>query len=102
VLIIGGGFCLASSRCPALFLQTVAGDLLETVRKTESSLKRLKKHRGAGDAPAEGAASDTEKMTTQLFLDVQVHGAPAAKAVSQMAMWTASSIRCNITSWQCC
>ena len=53
-------------------LQTVAGDLLETVRKTESSLKRLKKHRGAGDAPAEGAASDTDKMTTQLFLDVQV------------------------------
>ena len=50
----------------------VAGDLLETVRKTESSLKRLKKHRGAGDAPAEGAASDTDKMTTQLFLDVQV------------------------------
>ena len=53
-------------------VQTVAGDLLETVRKTESSLKRLKKHRGAGDAPAEGAASDTDKMTTQLFLDVQV------------------------------
>ncbi len=56
-------------------MQSVAGDLLETVRKTESSLKRLKKNRAAGDAAtpeAAGGASDTDKMTTQLFLDVQV------------------------------
>lgn len=70
-------------------MQTVAGDLLETVRKTESSLKRLKKHRGAGDAPAEGAASDTDKMTTQLFLDVQV-AALLPYPVSQMVLFTCS------------
>jgi Domain of unknown function (DUF3510) len=69
-----------------VLVQTVAGDLLETVRKTESSLKRLKKHRGAGDALAEGAASDTDKMTTQLFLDVQVAALPP-KAMGQMALF---------------
>ena len=52
---------------------TQAGEMLETLRKTESSLKRLKKSR-AGDAAADGpgALSDTDKVQVQLFLDVQV------------------------------
>lgn len=50
-----------------------AGDLLENLRKTDSSLKRLKKSR-AGDAAADGsgALSDTDKVNVQLFLDAQV------------------------------
>ena len=52
---------------------TQAGDLLENLRKTESSLKRLKKSR-AGDASADGpgALSDADKVNVQLFLDAQV------------------------------
>ena len=45
------------------------------VRKTESSLKRLKKGRAAEAAALEGGAaqaSDTDKISMQLFLDVQV------------------------------
>ncbi len=44
------------------------------VRKTEASLKRLKKGRAAEGAGADGspAMSDTDKISMQLFLDVQV------------------------------
>jgi len=53
-------------------------DLLVTVRKTEDSLKRLKKGRSAkpGATPdaASDAASDQEKICMQLFLDVQEYG----------------------------
>ena len=44
------------------------------VRKTEASLKRLKKGRAAESAGADGAPamSDTDKISMQLFLDVQV------------------------------
>ncbi len=50
-----------------------AWELLENLRKTESSLKRLKKSR-AGDAAADGpgALSDADKVNVQLFLDAQV------------------------------
>ena len=43
------------------------------VRKTEASLKRLKKGRAAEGAGADGALamSDTDKISMQLFLDVQ-------------------------------
>ncbi len=52
---------------------TQARDLLESLRKTESSLKRLKKSR-AGDAASDGpgALSDADKVNVQLFLDAQV------------------------------
>ena len=65
--------CFEDFRTP----QVLANDLLESVRKTESSLKKLKKNRtaGGGGGATEGAASgasDADKMTTQLFLDVQV------------------------------
>ncbi|MEW5305476.1 MAG: hypothetical protein WDW36_008012 [Sanguina aurantia] len=47
-------------------------ELLSTVRKTESSLKRLKKSRpGEG---AEGAMADSDKIALQLHLDVQEYG----------------------------
>ena len=47
-----------------------AGQLLENLRQTESALKRLKKNRPeAGEA---GQLSDIEKISLQLFLDVQV------------------------------
>lgn len=50
---------------------------MTTVRKTESSLKRLKGRKdgggkdGKGDGKAAGAASDTDKICHQLLLDVQ-------------------------------
>ncbi len=49
-----------------------AGETLDTLRRTESSLRRLKKTRaaegGAGDA---GALSDVDKVGRQLLLDAQ-------------------------------
>ena len=50
-----------------------AGDTLATLRRTESSLRRLKKTR-AGDGGAGEAAglSDTDKVGRQLALDAQV------------------------------
>lgn len=56
---------------------------MTTVRKTESSLKRLKKGRvaeGGGDGGAEGM-SDSDKIGLQLHLDVQVSRVAAAAAV---------------------
>ena len=53
--------------------QALAEELLVTVRKTESSLKRLKKVR-PGEAEAPDAMSDSDKITLQLYLDVQEHG----------------------------
>ncbi len=63
----------------------LAEELLSSVRKTESSLKRLKKGRGpegaaAGDAAGAGAEmSDSEKICLQLYLDAKEHGQQAAK-----------------------
>jgi len=54
-----------------------AGDTLDTLRRTESSLRRLKKTRaaegGAGDA---GALSDVDKVGRQLLLDAQARPHP--------------------------
>jgi Domain of unknown function (DUF3510) len=56
----------------SLYQQT-ASDMLDAVRKTESSLKRLKKMRAAEAATdGQAATSDTDKIAMQLFLDVQV------------------------------
>ncbi len=56
----------------------MAQDLLTTVRKTEDSLKRLKKGRAQKPGTAAEAstdqASDQEKICLQLFLDVQEYG----------------------------
>jgi hypothetical protein len=62
---------------------TLAEELLTTVKKTESSLKRLKKTR-PGEEAAAGAAgaaamSDSDKICLQLCLDVQEHGRQIAK-----------------------
>ena len=50
-----------------------ATEMLETLRKTESSLRRLRESR-AVDAPGDGpgALSNTDKVGVQLFLDAQV------------------------------
>ena len=57
--------------------QAAAGALLEAERKTESSLKRLNRNRaGEGALEAAAGASNTDKMTAQLFLDVQVSQPP--------------------------
>ncbi|PSC75738.1 conserved oligomeric Golgi complex subunit 2 [Micractinium conductrix] len=56
----------------------LADDTLSTVRKTESSLKRLKARQQGGEG---GAAPDTDKMIAlQLFLDVQEFGRQAKQA----------------------
>lgn len=65
---------------------SLAAELLTTVKKTESSLKRLKKTRpgeaagpdSAGVAAAAGM-SDSDKICLQLFLDVQEHGRHISK-----------------------
>lgn len=65
----------------------LAEELLTSVKKTESSLKRLKKSRpgeaaAPGDAAGGGAAaamSDSDKIGLQLFLDVQEHGRQIAR-----------------------
>ena len=51
----------------------MAAELLDTLRKTESSLARLRRNRPAEGAAADGSQlSDMDKISTQLFLDVQV------------------------------
>lgn len=67
----------------------LAEELLTTVKKTELSLKRLKKTRpgeaagsqeGSGAAAAAGVGmSDSDKICLQLYLDVQEHGRQIAK-----------------------
>ncbi|GBF98792.1 hypothetical protein Rsub_11374 [Raphidocelis subcapitata] len=63
----------------------LAEELLSGVRKTESSLKRLKKGRpggadgGGGGDSAGSEMSDSEKICLQLFLDAQEHGRQAAR-----------------------
>lgn len=57
----------------------LADDTLSTVRKTESSLKRLKARQQGGEGGA--ALADTDKMIAlQLFLDVQEFGRQARQA----------------------
>ncbi|KAL4443325.1 hypothetical protein ABPG75_011062 [Micractinium tetrahymenae] len=57
----------------------LADDTLSTVRKTESSLKRLKARQQGGEGGA--APADTDKMIAlQLFLDVQEFGRQAKQA----------------------
>jgi hypothetical protein len=63
----------------------LAEELLGSVRKTESSLKRLKKGRapdGGGGADAGGGAAemnDSDKICLQLYLDAQEHGRLATR-----------------------
>ena len=51
-----------------------AAEMLVTLRKTESSLQRLRQSRTAADAGGDGAGavSNTDKVGMQLFLDAQV------------------------------
>ncbi|BDA46634.1 Conserved oligomeric Golgi complex subunit 2 [Coccomyxa sp. Obi] len=76
---------------------TQARDLLESLRKTESSLKRLKKSR-AGEAASDGpgALSDADKVNVQLFLDAQEYGThikrfgvEAAELPAYVELWNA-------------
>jgi len=78
----------------------LARDLVTTVRKTESSLKRLKDRRGGtGPAPAAAAAadvSDTDKICRQLALDAAEYarqlarfGVDAAAMPSFASLWQA-------------
>ncbi|KAK9837983.1 hypothetical protein WJX74_008999 [Apatococcus lobatus] len=70
-----------------------AGQLLENLRQTESALKRLKKNRPeAGEA---GQLSDIEKISLQLFLDVQDFGKRVAAFGAAPA-----SIKACLDLWQ--
>lgn len=58
-----------------------AGDTLDTLRRTESSLRRLKKTRaGDGAAGDAGGLSDVDKVGRQLVLDAQVNCLPGVLA----------------------
>ena len=58
----------------------MASELLDTLRKTESSLKRIRQNRVA-DSSAKGP-SDIDKISLQLFLDVQVSCGPSNTSMS--------------------
>eukprot|EP00884_Botryococcus_braunii_P005660 jgi/Botrbrau1/15095/Bobra.0255s0008.1 len=58
---------------------SMAVRMLETLRKTESSLKRLKKNRTVEPAADGSQLSDIDKISLQLFLDVEEFGRQAAK-----------------------
>ena len=94
-MLVGLTACPAQSRYDDL-----ARDLVTTVRKTESSLKRLKDRRGGtGPAPAAAAAadvSDTDKICRQLALDAAEYarqlarfGVDAAAMPSFASLWQA-------------
>ena len=58
----------------------LAHELVTTVRKTESSLQRLRKGQaGAGDGGAANGPSDTDKICRQLALDAEHYGNEMAK-----------------------
>jgi hypothetical protein len=61
-----------------LLVQALAEELLTTVRKTESSLKRLKKAQAQAEDGA-GAMSDSDKIALQLHLDVAEFGQQITK-----------------------
>jgi len=54
----------------------MSSELLETLRKTESSLKRIRQNRPTDPAAGGGGPSDIDKISLQLFLDVQVSHLP--------------------------
>jgi len=59
--------------------EEAAREMVEAVRKTETSLRRLKKKGGGkeGGAGGDGGAaelSDTDKICRQLYLDIKEHG----------------------------
>mmetsp|Transcript_37562 Transcript_37562/g.67287 ORF Transcript_37562/g.67287 Transcript_37562/m.67287 type:complete len:536 (-) Transcript_37562:11-1618(-) len=66
------------AECVSKSYHDMVDDLLVTVRKTEDSLKRLKKGRsqkpGATPDATPDTATDQEKICLQLFLDVQEYG----------------------------
>ena len=68
----------------------LAADLLADVRKTEDSLRRLKKLRqgaggGAGAAAAREKASDADKICVQLMLDARAMGTEVVRDFLQDA-----------------
>ena len=92
-------FCLLTTLAQSRY-DDLARDLVTTVRKTESSLKRLKDRRGGtGPAPAAAAAadvSDTDKICRQLALDAAEYarqlarfGVDAAAMPSFASLWQA-------------
>ncbi|GAQ80959.1 brefeldin A-sensitive Golgi protein-like [Klebsormidium nitens] len=75
----------------------IARELVTSVRKAESAIKRLKQSgrgRGAGADTGASAISDTDKMVAQLFLDAQEYGRQlahfgikAAELESYRSLW---------------
>jgi len=55
----------------------MAEELIETVKKTESSLKKLKNRGSAAGSSEAGSMSDTDKICLQLLLDVQEYARQA-------------------------
>mmetsp|Transcript_5380 Transcript_5380/g.19660 ORF Transcript_5380/g.19660 Transcript_5380/m.19660 type:complete len:776 (+) Transcript_5380:188-2515(+) len=59
--------------------EEMAKELITAWKMTETSLQRLRKGREGGAGGGANGASDTEKISTQLFLDVQEFGRQLAK-----------------------
>ncbi len=56
----------------------MSSELLETLRKTESSLKCIRQNRATDPAAGAGGPSDIDKISLQLFVDVQVPSSKCA------------------------
>ena len=79
-----------------------AAEMLVTLRKTESSLQRLRQSRTAADAGGDGAGavSNTDKVGMQLFLDAQVgcEGCPCP-GLSILSGLQCNS-QCRLPAWR--
>lgn len=80
---INAAACNKVTDCGTCFLspqryKQLADELIVTVQKTETSLKRLKKGKQGEDTAEASAMSDCDKICLQLFLDVREYGRLAA------------------------
>ena len=73
----------------------MSSELLETLRKTESSLKRIRQNRATDQAAGSGGPSDIDKISLQLFLDVQV-GPHSAALCGNATTPLASLCTCDV------
>ncbi|XP_078437582.1 oligomeric golgi complex subunit-like protein [Wolffia australiana] len=75
-------------------------ELVDTVKKTESSLQRIRqtaqRRGGPSSDPSDGGVSNTDKLCMQFFLDVQEYG----RELAELGV-AAADIPSYLSLWQC-